>query len=158
PGFVVPIAAVVLVAIVLAIVWLNSRMEQRKHLAIEHELAQLNSPTSLREVPSQMISLEVRPVTVRSVEPTPALSLRAGISVVELHLPWIQKERYSKYQAEVRRVGGNESYTISNLQAEGDGQNVIRMRLSTSFLNRGQYQIYLSGIANDRSLSAPEEY
>src|ERR1044071_7680719 len=93
PVFVVPVAALILIAIVLAIVWLNSRIEQRKHLAIEQQLAQLNSPTSLREVPSQMTSIELTPVTVRSVEPTPELSSRAGILSVELHLPWVKKER-----------------------------------------------------------------
>jgi len=158
PVFVVPVAALILIAIVLAIVWLNSRIEQRKHLAIEQQLAQLNSPISLREVPSAMTSIELRPVTVRSVEPPPALSSRAGIQSVELRLPWVQQQRYSKYQAEVRRVGDNESYKIPNLQADSDGRNVIRMRLPTSFLNRGQYQIYLSGVANDGSLSSPEEY
>ena len=48
PVFVVPIAAIILITIVLAIVLLNNRMEQRKHFAIEQELVQLNSPMSLR--------------------------------------------------------------------------------------------------------------
>ena len=158
PFFVVPVAAIILITIVFAIIWLNSRIEQRRHLAIEQELAQLNSAMSLREVPAQMPAIELRPVTVRSVEPTPALSLHAGIHQVELRLPWIQKERYSRYRAEVRRVGDRESYAISNLQPDSDGGNVIRMRLPASLLNRGQYQIYLSGVADDGSLSSPEEY
>ena len=50
PRFFIPIAVTTVVAAVFAIVWLNCRIEQRKHLAIEQELAQLNSPASLREV------------------------------------------------------------------------------------------------------------
>jgi len=158
PIFVVPIAAIVLIATVLAIVWLNTQIEQRKHLAIEQELAQLNSPMSLRESPSQMISFDLRPVTARSVEPTPGLSSRAEIRLVELHLPWIRREHYSIYQAEVRRIGNNESFTIRNLPADSGDQNVIRIRLPKHILIRGQYQIYLSGITNNGSLSSPEEY
>lgn len=158
PVFLVPIAAIVLIATVLAIVWLNTQKEQRKHLAIEQELAQLNSPMSLRETPSQMISFDLRPVTARSVEPTPGLSSRAGIRLVELRLPWIQREHYSIYQAEVRSIGNNKSYTIRNLPADSADRNVIRMRLPENILIRGQYQIHLSGIANNGSLSSPEEY
>src|SRR4051794_340023 len=92
PVFVVPVAAIVLIATVLAIIWLNTQIEQRKHLAIEQELAQLNSPMSLSETPSQMISFDLRPVTARGVEPPPGLSSRAGIRLDELRLPWIQRE------------------------------------------------------------------
>ena len=156
PVFVVPIALMIVIAIVLAIIWLNSEIEQRKHLAVEQELAQLNSPTSLREVPSQTIFLELKPVTVRGVEPQPELKLSADNRIVELRLPWIQKEHYSTYRAEVRRIGG-ESFTIPNLQAENDGQS-IRIRLPAHFLHRGHYQINLSGISNDGSANPPEEY
>ncbi len=158
PVFIVPIAVMIVIGIVLATVWLNRRIEQRKHLAVEQELAQLNSPRSLREVPPQMISLELRPVTVRSVEPQTELNPPAEVRIVELRLPWIQKERYSTYQAEVRRVGDDESFTIRNLQVENDGAYAIRIRLPTDILRRGQYQIQLRGIANDGSASPAEEY
>lgn len=158
PVFVVPIAAIILITIVLAIVWLNNRMEQRKHFAIEQELVQLNSPLSLREATPQMTSIELRPLTVRSAEPTPGLSSRAGIRLVELQLLWIQKEHYTIYRAEVHRLGNHDSYTIPDLQADSNGRNIIRIRLPASFLNRGQYQILLSGVADDGSLSPPEEY
>lgn len=157
PVFVVPIAVTIVIAICLAIVWLNIK-EQRKHVAVEQELAQLNSPTILREVPPQMISLELRPVTVRSVESQTALNSRAEIRIVELRLPWIKKERYSQYQAEVRRVGDDESFTIRNLQAETDREYAIRLRLPAHFLRRGSYQIYLRGIASDAAASPAEEY
>jgi len=158
PFYIVPIAAAIVIAIVLAIVWLNSRMEQRKHSAVEQELAQLNSPASLRETPPQMISVELKPVTVRSIEPQTELKLRADIGVFELHLPWTKKERYSTYQAELHRVEDDESFMIRNPQAEYEGGNVIRIRLPTHILRRGHYQIHLNGVANDGSLSPAEEY
>jgi len=159
PVFVIPIVVTIVIVIALAIVWLNSRMEQRKHFAIEQELAQLNSPASLREVPPQTISLDLRPVTVRGVEPPQAeLKIHTEIHFIELHLSWLQNERYPMYQAEVRRVGDPESFIIPNLHAESDGGYTIRLRLSVQQFKRGQYQINLTGIAADGSVSSSEEY
>jgi len=158
PRFLVPIAVTIVIAVVLAIVWLNSRTEERKHLAIEQELAQLNSPTSLREVPPQMTSFDLRPVAVRSVEQQVELRISAEIRLIELHLPWIRNERYPMYKARVQRLGDRESFTVPNLQAESDGRYTIRLRLPTQMLRRGQYQINLTGIAADGSASSSEEY
>jgi hypothetical protein len=157
PVYLVPIAVTLVIAIALAIVWRNSHKEQRKHSAVEQELAQLNSPSSLREVPAQMIFLELKPGTVRNLESPTELKTRPDIRTVELHLPWIQKERYSTYRAEVQRIGDDKSFTIPNLRADDTG-NVIRIRLPAYILSRGQYQIRLSGIAYDGSAGRPEEY
>lgn len=153
PRFLVPIAVMIVIAVVLAIVWVNSRMEQRKHLAIEQELAQLNSFASLREVPPEM-TFNLRPGSVRSFEPQTELKIPAGTRLIELQLPWIQSERYSMYQAEVRRVGDREVFKIFNLQAE----NTIRLRLRAQMLTRGDYLITLTGLAADGSASSSEEY
>ncbi len=158
PRFVVPITVTIVIAVVLTIVWLNSRTEQRKHLAIEQKLAQLNSPTSLREIPPEITSFDLKPVSVRSVEPQAEIRIPVGISIVELQLPWIQNERYSVYQAEVRRVGDRESFTIPNLQAENNGRYTIRLRLPAQMLTRGDYQINLTGVAANGSASSSEEY
>src|SRR6185503_10916747 len=112
PVLVIPIAVTAMIAIVCAAVWLNGRM---KRAAIEQELTQLNTPANLREVPPQMISMELFPIAVRSLQPGNEFRKSAEIRIVELRLPWIQKERYSTYKAEVRRVGGDESFTVSNL-------------------------------------------
>jgi hypothetical protein len=158
PRFVVPIAVTLAIAIALTIVWLNSRTEQRKHLAIEQELAQLNSPASLREVPPAMTSFDLRPVSVRSIKPQAELKIPDGIHLIELQLPWIRNERYLMYQAQVRRVGDRESFTISNLQAETNGRYTIRLRLPAQMLTRGNYQINVTGVAADGSMSPSEEY
>jgi len=158
PRFVVPIVVTIVIAIVLAIVWLNSRMEQRKHLAIEQELAQLNSPASMREVSPQITPFELRPVSVRDIRPHVEIRMRAEIRFIELRLPWIQNERYSMYQAEVRRVGDREAFTIPNLQAESNGRYTIRLRLPAQMLTRGDYQIKLTGLSIDGSAKSSEEY
>lgn len=154
PVSVVPIAVMVVIAIVFAIVWLNSRREQREHLAVEQELAQLNSPASLREVSPQML-LELRPVAGRSFERQNELTLSADNRLVELRLPWI-KERYSTYRAELR--GSGKSFMIPNLQAEDNGEYLIRLRLRSQMLRPGDYQIHLSGIANDGNTDLTEQY
>ena len=154
PVFVVPVAVAIVIAVVLAVVWLNSRREQQRHLAIEQELAQLNSPAALRETPPQM-SLELRPV-VRSAESPANINPGGENNIVELRLPWIQEERYSTYQAEVQRVDDDESFTIRDLRSEGQG--TIRLRLRANMLLRGMYQIQLRGIANDGTASPTQEY
>jgi len=158
PRFVVPIAITIVIAIVLTIVWLNSREEQRKHLAIEQELAQLNSPSSMREVPPRTTPFDLRPVSVRSGQPQAELRIPVEIRFIELRLPWIQTERYSMYQAEVRRVGDREAFTISNLQAESNGRYTIRLRLPAQMLTTGDYQIKLTGVSTDGSTKSSEEY
>ena len=158
PRFFIPIAVTTVVAAVFAIVWLNGRIEQRKHLAIEQELAQLNSPASLREVPPNTISVDLSPVSVRSAQLQGELNIPGGTGLVELHLPWIQSERYSTYQAEVRRLRDRKSFKIPNLQAQNDGRHTIRLRLPAQILTTGGYQINLTGIAANGTLSFSEEY
>ena len=156
PVFVVPITVTIVIAVVLAIVWLNSQRERRKHLAIEQELAQLNSPESLREEPPHMISQKLKPANIRGLEPEPAVSPRPDTQIIQLSLPWIQKDRYPTYEAEVRRFDDDEPFKISNLHAESD--DIIRVRLRTDILRPGNYQIHLRGIANDGTRSSDEEY
>jgi hypothetical protein len=158
PAVAIPIAISTLIAILAVAVWLNSRTERLRHFAIEEELASLNSPESQSSVPPQMVSIDVSPVTVRSVEQQAELKSRANIRIVELRLPWIQKERYSMYQAEIRRLVDRESFTIRNLQAKTDGRYAIRIRLPVPMLNQGQYRIHLSGITADGVAGPAEEY
>jgi hypothetical protein len=154
--FIVPIAAIIVIAFVLVTVWLNWTKEQRRHQAVEQELAQLNSPASAREV-SPQITLELRPVTVRGAEPQAEFS-HANTHTVELRLTWIQPQRYATYEVELRRTGGNETYTIRNLHAESAGAYVIRLKVPAHLLSPGQYQIQLKGLASDGTPSPAEEY
>jgi len=159
PVFVVPIALTAMVALVLAVVWIGNRREQQnRRFEIEQELAQLNAPAALRETPPHMSELELSPVAVRSVEQETELKKTPDTQTVQLHLPWILKERYSKYQAEVRRVSDDESFTVPNLQAESDPGYRVRIRLSTHFLRRGHYNIRLTGLNPDDTPGLTEEY
>ena len=156
PVFVIPVAAMILIAITVAAIWINNRLEQRnRQRALEQEVARLNSSSGLREVPST--SLVLRPVSVRSVEAQPELISRPDFQIVELRLLWIQKEHYPTYRAVVRRVGAGELVTIRDIQPESDG-NSVRIRLPAPSLTRGTYQIELIGIAADGTTSPPQEY
>jgi hypothetical protein len=158
PVFVIPIAVTAMIAIVIAVVWLNSRERNRRHLAIEQELAQLNTPSSLREVPSQMVAQDLSPAAVRGAEREPEIRKSVDVRLVELRLPWVREDRYSSYQIQIGRVGEDESYTIRNLQGEGDGRYVVRVRIPTHLLNQGQYLIRLSGVNADGTSGLLEEY
>ena len=156
PVFVIPIAVTLLILV--AIFLVHSLIEQRRYSAIQQELAQLNSPASLHEVPSQMSSLELRPVSVRSVERQTEFKPGFDIGIVELRLPWVQRQSYSRYRVEVHRVDDDEVFTIHNLQTENEGPNVIRMRLPANMLQRGHYLVSVRGIDNDGTLGQAEEY
>ena len=158
PLFVIPIAATIVITIVLGLLLLNRRMEQRQHLAVEQELAQLNSPGSLREVPPHMTSYDLRPVTPRSVEPGRELNPGADIRIVELRLPWIQTQRYSTYRVDVGRVDEDKKFTIPNLPADAGGAHLIRIRLPGHMLRRGHYRILLSGITDNGTPGLTQEF
>jgi hypothetical protein len=160
PILLVPIAAILMIAVVVAAVWLNNRREERnaQHLAIERELADLNAPSSLGEPPSQMLSFALSPVSLRSAGPQAEFTSRADIRLVELRLLWIQKVRYATYRALLRRVGSAEQFTIKDLRPEDDSGKAIRLRLPARLLTRGLYQISLSGIAADGAVDLAEEY
>lgn len=155
PVLVIPIAVTAMIAIVVATVLVNRQWEQRN---LEEELARLNSAASLREVPTDLLAMELRPGSVRSVESENRLIKRSDVRIVELKLLWIQRERYPKYQAVVRRFSGEWQYVIRELQSENRGGQIIRVRLPIRILTRGLYQIFLSGVAADGTVSSPEEY
>lgn len=151
----VPVAAIIIIAIVAAAIWLNSRVERRnRRLAIAEEVVRLNVPSSMREVPPQMSSLELRPVSVRSAESPPEL---AAVQIVEAHLLWTQKEQYPTYRAVLQRVGDDEPVSVNEVHAESDGKT-IRFRLPAHLLLRGTYRIELTGIAPGGATSPTEEY
>jgi hypothetical protein len=140
-----------MIVIVIAAIWLSRRAA---HSAIEQELAQLNSPSNLRE---GQVSKELLPVTVRGTESQNQLNVSPSEKDVVLRLLRIQKERYPGYQATVRRVDDSEAFIVPNLQPENDGK-AVRLKLPSHFLSRGTYQISLNGIAADGSASSAEEY
>jgi len=159
PIIVIPIAATSIVAIVFALVWVNNRRteQDRQYLAVQQELAQLNTPSSLREVPAQEV-LTLKPTVVRGVEPQPELASLTDVRIVELRLLWMQSEFYPRYQAVVRRSGDDRPYTIDNVTTANDGGKVIRIRVSSRILIRGNNQIEITGIAADGSKGPPEIY
>ncbi len=151
---VIPVAATVMIAIVVVAVWLASRTTP--YSAIERELARLNTPASMREALPQMIAKDLSPGAVRGIEQQVEIK-RDGVQFVELRLSWRQRERYAKYEAKIQRVGNDESYKIPDLQALDDSPT-IRIRLPTHILERGHYQVDLIGIEADGSAGLSDEY
>jgi hypothetical protein len=155
----IPIVATAILVIVVAAVWLTARREkEHRFLAIEQELAQLNVPASLREVPPNMKSLDLSPFASRGAEQEVELDKTADTRIVQLRLPWIQKERYSLFRVEVMRIGGDERFTIPGVQAEDERRDRVRIRLPAHLLRRGHYRVRLTGITPDGSAGLTEEY
>lgn len=157
PPLLVPIGIAFAVAIIIVVAWTKNPTRQQR-LAIEQQLSELNTPSSLREVPQQMVSIDLSPVTVRGNERQFELNSHAGVQVVELRLPWFQKERFSGYEAKIRRLGDDDSFIIRSLQPESDGRYATRIRVPAHILEPGQYQIRLNGISANGSSSQAEEY
>lgn len=157
PTLVIPIVVTAMIVIVVVAVWLSSRQDARFR-AIEQELAQLNTPASLREVPPNLRPLDVSPLALRSVENETELKKSAQAEIFELRLPWIQPQPYSSYRAEVLRVDSDERFTIPNLPGANDRTSPIRLRLPSHMLRRGHYKLRLSGIKADGSPGLSEEY
>jgi hypothetical protein len=160
----IPVAATLVIALVVAAFWVvrwnvARDQENNRRVAIERELSDLNAPSSLREVPTQIVSMVLPPVSVRSAQPETALTPRSDIRLVELKLLWTQKEQYPSYRAVLHQVGKTEQFTISNLHAETSaGGSTVRLRLPAQLLVRGLYQVVLSGIASNGAPDQPEEY
>jgi hypothetical protein len=153
PAYAVPIAVTILIAIVIAYVWLNHRME---YWAIQKEVAQLNTPASLSQNLPQTVSLRLAPVTARSGEAQNKVTKRGDIRFVELYLLALQKERYPTYQAVLLRIGETEPVVTVDVEVEND--KPIRLILPVHRLTGGSYRIRLSGIATDGTKGPAEEY
>lgn len=159
PVFVIPVAVTFMIAITIVAVWyLRLQPRNEQHFVVEQELARLNSPASLSETPPGTSVLVLKPISVRSAETRPEFAAGADNRFVELRLLWIQKERYSIYQAVVHRSGDEESYTVRQLEPQSEGGEVIRLRLHAEILMEGLYQVELSGVATDGAIGPSEEY
>jgi hypothetical protein len=156
---VIPVAVTVVVGVMIAIVWLSGLRGERvrQHLALERELAELNSPSELREAPSTP-ALTLKPGSVRAVEPRAELPTPREEPFAEISLLWMQKETYSTYKAVVTREGDNETFTISNLRIQPEGTKAIKVRLPSHMLTRGTYQIQVNGVSADLIPGPSESY
>ncbi|HEX7773227.1 MAG TPA: hypothetical protein VF435_12450 [Pyrinomonadaceae bacterium] len=154
PAVVVPIAAVVLIAIIFIVATLRNSWQQRnKYLAMQHELVRLNTPPTIGEASLPAVTLT--PGAVRNTEAEKEIAPPSNVEFVELRLVWTQKEHFPSYQATIQRFEEDEKFTIPNLQLDG---NVIRLRLPPSFLTRGLYQIEVSGVSDNGASGPTEEY
>jgi hypothetical protein len=156
--FFIPIAAMVTIACIIGVIWLGRSNTRR--VTIERELAELNAPPGLRANSSQVVSLVLPPVSIRSVGTETRLTPRADIPAVELNLLWTQKEQYPNFYVVVRCVGTNEEFRVSGLHIEKSptSGNSIRVRIPSHLLRDGLYQVTLTGVGPDGTASQGEEY
>ena len=153
-----PIAAVIVVAVALGVVWYAKyrggieRENQRQ--AVERELAELNA--SDQDLPAGQIStLTVPPFSPRSVIANSSSSFKGP--VVELRLvPGTQQAE--RYNAVLQKVGSSDKYLVSNLKLNQDGDKTVHLRIPTRLLTPGTYTVQLSGLAQNGSVKTSSEY
>lgn len=159
-----PIAVAVATVLVVASVWLaqwnSHRMrDDNLRLALEGELAELNTPSRLRENPPQMLSLVLPSVSLRSVNSPAEIAPQTAYRIIELQLLWPQEGDSQSYLAVLRRVGGREEFKVFNLRAEQKpGGKVVRLRVPAQSLAPGLYHTSLSALASDGTPGPAEEY
>src|SRR5882672_1701747 len=153
------VSIIVLVAAVWLVQWHHRRTQDNLSLVVEKELKDLNSSSSLGETPSQMRSIALPPVTLRSVQPPAEVKLEAIYPIIELRLLWPQKEDSLSYQVMLQRVGTSDRFTITDLHlAKDHDRSIVRLRLPPQHLVPGLYQITLTGAATEGATAPTEEY
>ena len=159
PKLIWSIAAVIVVALLLT-VWIQTRKPKpdAQHLAIERELATLNDPATQSAVLPATMVLSVAPITLRNVEAQASFTPQADIRVLELHLLSASNEQPAKYHAVLSRGIDSEKFSFPELPPPTDNSRVIRLRVPASILSAGDYQVQLSSIAADGSITSVEEY
>ena len=160
----VPLLASLLIAVIVAAVWIGVRMNRtyrvrEQQALIERQLADLNSPRNLSTNQPQMLSLTIGPVSVRGVRSSAQVMIQPASRVIELSLLWPQKEEYSDYQATLSRVGGTRVFMLPPLQLDkSSGSRRVRLRLPAEPLPDGLYRIELKGVGADGTAGPAEEY
>ena len=156
PAFLIPITAAALVLIAVVAVWMNlDRNDQTRD--IERQVVQLNDPSNRVESPDQTTSVTLAPVTLRGLSQQNQIRVPAGIRVVELHLPWIQPERYSKYEAKLH-LKNDRVVKVPNLPGEQKDGYEIRVKFPAQLFDPGDYQLNLTGTVDDGATSPTQEY
>ena len=152
-----PIAAVVLVAVVVGSVWYaTSRRNETRRQAIERELAELNTFGELNLPPDQISTLIVSPMSTGNV--VTSISSTSKAPILEL---WLlpRTNEIKTYNALLQKVGSRNQVQISNLQLQNRaGRNAVRLRISTQLLTPGVYRVQLNGLSTDGRVAETDEY
>jgi anti-sigma-K factor RskA len=160
----VPLAAGVTVALVIAAVWLlqvrrSNTQLAKDHSALEQELAELNTSSAHSLAPAQFLSFALPPVSVRSLQPPAELVLPTEASVVELWLIWNEAENVQNNEAVLKKLDSSEQFTVRNLQVENKPQGkAARLRIPVHMLSRGVYKIAFGGVSSDGKVPEHIEY
>jgi hypothetical protein len=148
-----PIAAS-LIVLAIGAIWLIQWNNQRQReaymrLALERELTDLNSPSSLNQNHARILFVMLPPVSLRSINSRPEVTPQSPYEIIELQLILPQTQDVQNYTAVLRRVGETDGFTVANLRREKvSAGTVVKLRLPAKSLPRGPYEISLTGIPN----------
>ncbi|MFN2533454.1 MAG: hypothetical protein ABR555_19400, partial [Pyrinomonadaceae bacterium] len=153
--YLLPISAVLVLVLVLSGIWIIRRVQapsiRREHF--ERELTALNAGDRNEISPRQMQLVTLPPVSLRSVQAGADVSISGDVRVFELHLIWGRPEHPVSYLANLKKIGGSESFNVRLVRAEGSNNGIIPFRIPASLVTPGLYQITLTG----ESASNPSE-
>jgi methionine-rich copper-binding protein CopC len=152
-----PIAAVVLVAVIVGTVWYATyRTNESKRQAIERELAELNASGKPNLPADQISTLIVSPMSTTSVVTRISSTFKGPILELWL-LP--KTKPIERYNALLQKMDSPNQVQISTLQLhDRAGGKAIRLRIPTRLLTPGVYRVQLNGLSSDGRVVETDEY
>lgn len=137
----------------------NQRPQGRAQ--IEQELAQLNEPNSLRQLPTggptQTYRTALTSGLTRGSGATKTLQISPQVTLIEIGLE-IPATDYSTYQVTTTSEG-SELFSVKDLRASSDnGNSLVRLYLLPKHLPHGDYQVKLSGATPDGKVETVSSY
>lgn len=141
------LVAGVLLIIGLAVSFIiQSRRDTTQRSEIERELVQLNGTPNIN---ASTFPVVLAPVALRDSNDSSTLPIPLPAEFIEVRMI-IRQDVTPSYTAELSKSGTAVTFTVTGLQAQStaNGQAVV-LRLPSRLLSRGDYKVFLLGVAND---------
>ncbi len=147
-GWALPIAATVVVAVVVG-VWIM------RANSLERTVAALNAPGQSAgtesDFPIVLPALRLRSEPQAST-PEPRLAVRKDVGVVQIRLP-IEVASYSNYQTTLIREPDSTLFTLNDrIPVDVENRKVLIVRVPADALVPGDYRLVVKGITDDKRI------
>ena len=141
PVILIPIATVLVIAVLLTIVWFRRGERPIQQTVFERELIALNTNPNPNQTGQQIQSISLPPVSLRSADERAEVLIRDDARILELQLIWTRKERPLTYVVNLKRVGTPESFTIRVDNRENLAKPFVTLKIPAQLVTAGLYQI-----------------
>lgn len=143
--------AVVLLVALFVLKALKSESNKTALLAqratIEHQVAELNKRAVDDPQAPPMLELSLQPTLLREGSGMKKVTITDDVKMLGLKFE-LQTRQYESYRAQVQTADGTELFAIGALTPDAGLKSVL-LKIPSIFLPTGDYQVLLSGVADD---------